>query len=191
MADTNTNNASNVSTAKPKVGGAVFRAPAGTTLPTDAKTTINSAFKSMGYISEDGVTNSNTRSSGEIKAWGGAVVCNYQSEKTDSFKMTFIESLNTEVLKAVHGDDNVSGDLATGITIKVNEEELEETAWVIDMIMKGGVLRRLAIPHGKITEVGDVTYKSDDVIAYEVTISATLDDAGQSHYEYISNPSGA
>ena len=35
---------SNVSAGKPKVSGAVFRAPLGTTLPTDATTSLGNAF---------------------------------------------------------------------------------------------------------------------------------------------------
>lgn len=190
MADNTTNNASNVSTAKPKTAGAVYRAPTGTTLPTDAKTALNAAFKGMGYISDSGVTNSNSRSGGEIKAWGGATVCTYQSEKKDTFKMTFVESLNTEVLKAIHGDENVTGEVATGITIKVNDGELEEKAWAIESIMNGGILRRMVIPKGSITEIGDTVYKDDEAIAYEVTISAVPDEEGNTHYEYISKPAG-
>lgn len=51
MADANL-----VTVSKPKVGGAVWRAPLGTTLPTDATSALDNAFKSLGYISEDGMT---------------------------------------------------------------------------------------------------------------------------------------
>lgn len=183
-----TNNANNVSTAKPKIGGAIFRAATNATLPTDAKTELDTAFKGMGYISDGGVTNSNTRSSGEVKDWGGDVVYNYQTEKKDTFKMTFIESTNVEVLKTVHGDGNVAGDLDTGITIKVNGDSLEPAAWVIDMILRDGVLKRIVIPDGKVTEVGDTTYAGESAISYEVTIAATPDKDGNTHYEYISKP---
>lgn len=179
------NNAANVSYGKPKVGGAVHRAPVGSTLPTDAKTAIDAAFKALGFISEDGVTNSNSPESESVKAWGGEVVLESQTGRPDRFKFKMIESANPEVLKAVYGDKNVTGELATGITVNVNANDPVPTAWVIDMILKGGVLKRLVIPSATVVELGDIVYKGNEAIGYEVTLAAMPDETGNSHYEYI------
>ena len=96
---------SNVTAAKPKVGGGIYSAPLGTALPTDATTTLNTAFKNLGYVSEDGVTNSDERSTNDIKAWGGDTVNTVQTEKKDTFKYTLIEALNIDVLKEAKSRD--------------------------------------------------------------------------------------
>ena len=102
-----------VTAGKPKVGGAVFRAVAGTAAPTDATTALAAAFKDLGYCSEDGLVNSNSPSTTKIKAWGGDEVLVITEEKEDTFKLTLIEHTNLEVLKAVYRSDNVTGSYLT------------------------------------------------------------------------------
>lgn len=184
-------NAQNVSTAKPKIGGALYSAPLGTKLPKDAISDIDSEFKSLGYVSEDGMSNENTPESEDIIAWGGDVVATAQTSKADTFTYTMIEATNINVLKEVYGQGNVSGNLETGIEIKANNKELEEHCLVIDMILKGGILKRIVIPSGKVTEVGEIEYKDDTAVGYETTISSTPDEDGNTHYEYIQKPAGS
>lgn len=182
------NVAANVSTGKPKVAGAIYWAAAGTTLPTSATAALTS-FTALGYVSEDGVTNDNSPSSDVIKAWGGDTVINAQTERPDSFNLTLIECLNIDVLKRVYGDANVS-ESSGAITVMATSDALEAGVWVIDMILKGGKAKRIVIPAGTISSVGTITYKDDEAIGYELTITDTPvydSTAGKSvyHYEYI------
>lgn len=179
------NNAKLVSAAKPKVAGAIYRAPLETTLPTDATTALDEAFKALGYVSEDGLTNSNTSDSESVISWDGDTVLTIEGEKSDTFKFTLLEVLNENVLKAVYGDDNVTGTLNTGITVEANSDPQESASWVIDMVMNGGVLKRIVVPDAKVTEVADIVYKKSEAVGYETTISAVPDAQGNTHYEYI------
>lgn len=174
-----------VSSAKPSIAGAISTAPAGTSLPTTAVAKLNTAFKNLGYISEDGLKNEDTRESEELKAWGGDVVDTPQTGKSDKFTYTLVEILNVDVLKEVYGADNVTGDLTTGISIAVNAKELPIHPLVVDMVLKDGVLKRIVIPHAKVLEVGEITYADSELAGYETTIQALPDAKGNTHYEYI------
>ena len=183
------NVATNVSAGKPKSTGGIWRAPAGTTLPTDATTALGNDFVCLGYVSEDGVTNTIERTTEKKKAWGGNPVMSTQTEFSDQFKFTLIEALNEEVQKAVFGDDNVIGTLAAGQTVKVNADEVEACVWVIETILTGNYIRRIVIPNGKGTSSGDISYTDSDAIGYEVTVECLPDATTQTHYEYTKAPS--
>ena len=181
----NQNNAAYVSAAKPAVAGAISVAPKGTTVPTTAEGQLDSGFKAMGYVSDDGVTNANSPTVETVKAWGGDTVLVTSSEKPDTFKYTLLEVLNYQVLKYVYGAENVSGSLDSGISIKANNAVQPEYVIVIDMVMRGGILHRIVIPNGSISEVGEITYKDNEAAGYETTVTCIPDSEGNTHYEYF------
>ena len=178
------NNKANVHLRKPKIGGSIFVAPAGTTLPTDATTALDAAFKNAGYISEDGVTNNNSKSIEKIKAWGGAVVMTYSNEHCDSFKFTVIETTNTDTLKLVYGDDNVTA-TSSLISVAANGKDPDDLSIVIELVLRNGKAKRIVIPLCNVSEVGEITYDDTDAVGYETTVTALEDSAGNTHYEYI------
>lgn len=179
------NTAANVTVGKPKVGGAIYVAPLGTTLPTDSSTALNAAFKCLGYVSEDGVTNSNSPESDNVKAWGGDTVLVLQTDRPDSFSLTLLEGLNEDVLETIYGANNVTVDAQGNITVKATADEMVGHAWVFEMIMKGNRAKRTVIPNGTISELGDIVYKDDEAVGYNVTIQDVPDSTGVYHYEYI------
>lgn len=185
------NDASRVTAGKPKVGGSVFRAPAGTALPTDASSELSEVFECLGYISEDGLNYATERETEEIKAWGGDTVLRPQTGFSDSVTMTFIEALNINVQKTVRGDANVSGTLEQGMTVKVNGEPDTPHVYVIEQVLNGNVAFRTVIPNGTVTEIGEVTYADGDAVGYETTIGCTVDANGQTRYEYYKKAEGA
>ena len=180
------NSTANVQIGKPKVGGGVWVGSTSATLPTDATTAISTTdFKCVGYCSEDGVTNGKSKTTNDIKAWGGDTVASPTTDKKDTFKWKMIEGSNIDVLKVVHGDTNVSGTLSDGITVTENAKNPGRKAFVVDMQVADNIMKRVVIPHGEVTAIDDVVYKDGEPVGYGVTVTAFPDASGNTHYEYI------
>ena len=182
----------NVSPGKPRVTGAIFRAPFGTALPTDATTALEGSFKNLGYVSQDGVTNANTATKQKVYAWGGTPVMNSTTEKPDDFSVTLLESLNPEVLKTVYGDSKVIvSEDGKNISIKATAEDPAPASYVIDMMLGANALKRIVIPQADLGSVAEIVYQDSTPIGYKLTLSALYDNDGVSHHEYISKTDAA
>lgn len=179
------NTATNVSTGKPNISGAVYVAPLSTTLPTDATTALDAAFGCLGYVSEDGLENNNELDVSEIKAWGGNIVYRSLNGLDDTFSLSLIESENVDVLKNVYGDANVTVDANGNVTINIVAEDPQEKIWVFELAMRGGRSKRIVIPDGAVTARETITYNDSDAVAYGITVSAYPDSTGKTHVEYL------
>ncbi len=174
----------NVSAAAPRVTGAIFVAPKGTDLPTDAKSKLPEAYKELGYVSDSGLVNSNSPSTTDVKEWGGLVVMSTLTDKPDTFKFKLIEVLSVEVLKTVYGSANVTEEKGK-ITIKAKAEDPENMVWVFDMMLSGKKLKRIVVSDGKITTIGDIEYTKANASGFDLTVAAYPDADNSTHTEYI------
>lgn len=178
------NTATNVSTGKPNVSGSVYVAPIGSPIPTNPTSTLPAEYTCLGYVSEDGLENSNEMDVSVIKAWGGLIVFRSLTELNDTFSLTLIESENVDVLKTVYGDSNVTVDASGDITVKVKADDPQEKIWIFELTLRGGRARRIVIPDGAITSRETITYNDSDAIGYGIEVSAYPDENGETHKEY-------
>ena len=178
----------NVVAGKPLATGGILSGPLGSPLPTDASTVVDAAILGVGYISDDGVSESMARETDKIKAWGGDVVKIVQSEHSVTYQYTMIEAARAEVNREVYGEPNVAATVAATthgnlLAVKVTAEQLPHRVRVIE-IKDGDARIRIVLPDSQITEVGDVTYQDASIIAYPVTVEAFPDSAGVKAYKY-------
>ncbi len=173
----------NVSAVKPAVGGGVWIAPEGTTLPTDASTALASAWKSLGYIDENGVTRGIEKDTTTVNAWGGDVVAVLSNKKTETFQFKCIEPDNLDVLGLTFG--SATGALATGITVQSTAAQDTAHAMVISTLLKDGIKQRICIPSAVVTAVGNVQYVDNAVLGFDLTLTAIADSNGVTAYEYM------
>ena len=179
------NTATNVTTGKPNISGAIWTAPIGTTVPTDATTALDKDFVCLGYVSEDGLSNNNELSVDAIKAWGGNIVYRSLTEMNDEFGLSLIETENVDVLKTVYGESHVTVDANDNISVDVVGEDPIERVWVFELTLRGGRAKRIVVPDGAITSRDEISYNDSDAVAYGITISAYPDSDACCHHEYL------
>ncbi|RTE47731.1 phage tail protein [Actinobaculum sp. 352] len=178
------NNSNLVSVGKPVATGVVCAATIGTPLPTDATSPLDDAFIKHGYISSDGLTNSTSTDTTDITAFGGDTVLTVQTSRTETFTWTFIQSADKDVLAEVYGQDNVSVDTGM-LKVTHNGKTMPRRIFVYELLLTGGRVKRILVPNGQITEVGDVVYQDGEAIGYEVTVTAYPDADGNTAIEWI------
>lgn len=180
-------NASYVATGKAKVSGAIYRAPISEELviPTDPTTALSEDYICLGFVGEDGLTNGRSSEKEDFKDWNGNVIYSSLTSQEDTFACTLVEVLNPEVLKTVYGDDAVEELVDGSIKISVTAKDLEPCSYVIETVLNGRA-KRIVLPKAKLSEVSDLVYKADTLLGYGITLSSLPDEAGNTHYEYIS-----
>lgn len=182
------NKATNVVVGKPLVSGGILLAPLGTALPTDEVAAPNVAFKSVGYVTDNGFTKSEKLSTAMINAWGGDLIAITQKNKVVTAKLAIAEYLNPLSQTIIYGVANVTITAATTVVgakmaIVSTSAACPENAWIIEMF--SGLARgRIVMPDAQVTDADDVSFKDDDISARGITLTLKPDSTGAYFYEY-------
>lgn len=182
-------NSSNVLVAKPLVTGGVLVAPKGTALPTDVSTALNAAFLAVGYVTDDGLTKTDSIDSDTVRAWGGVIIATPQTGKTATFQFTLAEHFAAIGHQLVFGDSAVTTTAATanaGTRLKIAADAYSvppRRSYAFEMVA-GTARDRIIVPDAQVTDLGDVSYADGDITARELTLTAFADNAGNYYYEF-------
>lgn len=165
--------------------GGLRAGPLNTPLPTDATSVLDAALEALGFIGDEGLTESENRGTDEVDAWGGRLARKLQTKWGLEVTFIFLER-RTAVLKQVRGAENVIEEAVQGgiqRTVLYNRTELPRQVYVAD-IKDGKRKIRKVYPQAQITEVGETQWSSKSLVQYEVTLTCYEDDNEQAEYEY-------
>src|SRR5699024_1933139 len=104
-----------------------------------------------------------------------------------TYSLEFLESANADVLKLIHGEDNVTVE-GNSVSIKHTAKMPPRQAFILDML-DGGTRIREVIPEGQLTTSGEVQFVHSDVIRYSVEIEAFPVDGEVKAFSYIDSDS--
>jgi hypothetical protein len=150
------------------VTGAVSVAPTTATAPVDADAALASPWADLGYVGEDGVTETRDRSTEKIKAWQNAdVVRETVTEASVTYKWVMIET-KQETVETYYG---TTVDTSDGSIVVVPAQTGGRKSYVLDVVDDDDFIRTY-VPSGEIMEVGDQVYANGEPIGYEVTVTA-------------------
>lgn len=165
--------------------GACAVAPVGTAKPTSARSTLPAAWNDSGYVSEDGISVTLTRSTTPIRDWSKSVVRNILTEYGGTIACSFLQ-VDQFAAERLFGANNVSVTEATTITGEQLEIAIGSELPPIESFcfsMKDGDARvRVYIPRGQFTDINQVDFKPDAGHIIGGTIATYDDGTGHSIY---------
>lgn len=173
----------------PKAGGALFRAPLGTALPTTARATPNVAFKSQGACSSDGVKRAIKKAYASLKDWAGNEMAKPRTEHAVSLDFNLIGVLDGDVLETIFGSGAVTVTAASSthgnlVDVAYKGDDPVNSTWIIDLAYNGR-LRRIVLPEAQITtETVAEEFKNDGLVGLPVTLTLYPDSALNYFYDY-------
>jgi hypothetical protein len=171
-----------------QVTGAILTGPETDTIPTTIDDFVETGLANSGYVGEDGVTITPTESTESIKDWSLKVIRKILTEFDSTIAWAHL-ALDEFSLKNYMGDDNVEVTPATvahGTQTRaaIAGEMRPVKAWYFKI--KDGARRALImVPHGQVTERGEIALLASAAITLPVTLTTYPDAAGKNIYIFL------
>lgn len=162
------------------VTGGAYQGITGTVLPTTATGALAVGFEELGYVSEDGITQTIDEDTEKIRAWqNGDTVREVSTTHDLMYELSMIET-SAKTLETYYGNHVV----ATGAgTTEIRAGQGTRGVWAFHII-DGTQLIRIVVPDGQITEHGEVSYVNGEAIMYPITLTCYPDATGVKAYLY-------
>jgi hypothetical protein len=190
-------NSSQTLAAAPRITGSVMYAPVGTALPTSSYATVNSGFTDLGWASEKGLSQKETRSNQNFFGWGGGLINNVQKNYFRTMSFMLYQILNPDVLALAFGHNNVTvtGPTSmngTEMAVALNPQILDTLSWVFDgyYFTQAGyeALIRLVVPKARVVEIGAFDISSETLSLFDITNMMPFPDQnGNYAYLYVND----
>ena len=167
------------------VDSTVYAGVVGTTAPTDTSTSLNAAFKDLGFLSEDGLTEAREQDVKDHYASGGVLIRTTRSKHKRTFKFVALES-NQYVFPLVNPGSTQA--TSTGTTTRaVYIPEPNVKAWVFQQA-DGSYIRRIHIARGEVIDVAEIKAGDEDMAMFELTVNVYPSSAGLLYTEITTDP---
>lgn len=151
------------------VSGEISVGPTTSAAPTTT-TSVLTGFLGLGYVGEDGITETVDRSTDDIIAWQNATtVRTVVTDAKTTYEFPLIET-NKAVVEFVTGAI-VTQTATHGTYVADPAATGGRKSFVFDII-DGANLKRIYIAAGELTERGETVYASGEPVGYECTVTA-------------------
>ena len=158
--------------------GAFWKAPTGTTLPTDSTTSWANGFVNLGYAT-DGFKASPNFSTTVIRGWQSKQpLRNITTEFDYKFSFELLQS-NKETVALAWGGATITAGTAGAYSLTLPTDPTAEFALGIDW-SDGTTNQRIVIPRASLTSLPEVTFTKEDAVKYMFDIIALVPADGSS-----------
>lgn len=158
-----------------QTAGGLYIAPYGTPVPDDVDEPLDPKYKSLGYVSSDGVTISIDGSTTPIEVWSGERIGSLRDAFAIEYSMSLYQVLSPHVNAAIFGDGSVSTSAATAehgnrMKVEISSRMPKMATLVLDAFFEDKSIRQVA-ELVQMSDIDDITLVHNEPMAFQPTFS--------------------